>query len=60
MGATETAARRAERAREWSRPRLPLRKRGEVVVADGYGVSVRVQRGRLVITDGAGRDRRRR
>jgi CRISPR-associated endonuclease Cas1 len=53
-------AKRIERRRDWSLHASPQRKVGEIVVVDGFGVSVRVERSRLVITDGAGRNRRER
>jgi CRISPR-associated endonuclease Cas1 len=37
----------------------PLEVRGGVLVADGYGVRVRVERGRLVVSDGVGEHGRR-
>jgi CRISPR-associated endonuclease Cas1 len=49
--------RRLEQSRSWNRPSVPPRKRGEIVVVDGYGVRVRVERGRLLVEDGAGRGR---
>jgi CRISPR-associated endonuclease Cas1 len=52
--------RRVERRRDWSQPATPQRKDGEIVVVDGYGVSVRVTRGELRIDDGLGRNRRER
>jgi CRISPR-associated endonuclease Cas1 len=52
--------RRVERHRDWSLPRTPPRKQGEIVVVDGFGVTVKVARSRLVIADGAGRNRRER
>jgi CRISPR-associated endonuclease Cas1 len=56
-----TAQRRAERARDWNLPRTPPRKRGDIVVADGYGLQIRVNRGQLVMNDGiAGEGRRER
>jgi CRISPR-associated endonuclease Cas1 len=33
---------------------------GQTVVADGYGIQIRVKRGQLVVSDGVGRDRRER
>jgi hypothetical protein len=54
------AARRLERRRDWSLPATPQRKDGEIVVVDGYSVSVRVERSQLAIGDGAGRNRRER
>jgi CRISPR-associated endonuclease Cas1 len=39
--------------------RRPLR-RGNVCVADGYGIKIHVHRGQLVVEDGLGRNRRRR
>jgi CRISPR-associated endonuclease Cas1 len=51
-------SKRVERRRDWSLPATPQRKDGEIVVVDGYGVAVRVDRSQLVITDGAGRTRR--
>jgi CRISP-associated protein Cas1 len=59
MAAT-TSARKLEKRRDWDAPQRPLRPRGEVVVVDGFGVSVRVERGQLLISDGAGRERRQR
>ena len=56
MAAT-VSARTVERRRDWNQLGPPLRKRGEIVVVDGFGVSVRVDRGRLVVNDGAGRNR---
>jgi CRISPR-associated endonuclease Cas1 len=50
-------ARTGERRREWNQPPTPSRKRGAIVVVDGFGVRVRVERGRLVVDDGAGRNR---
>jgi CRISPR-associated endonuclease Cas1 len=52
--------RKTERAREWHQPNPPPRKHGETVVADGYGIQLRVHRGQLVVSDGVGRDRRER
>jgi CRISPR-associated endonuclease Cas1 len=49
-----------ERAREWTQPHILRRKDGEIVIADGYGINVRVNRGRLHVTDGIGRERRER
>ena len=60
MTATSNPTKRIERRRDWSLPPTPQRKQGEVVVVDGFGVSVRVERSRLVVTDGAGRNRRER
>jgi CRISPR-associated endonuclease Cas1 len=59
MAAT-TSARKLEKRRDWDAPQRPLRPRGKVIVADGFGVSVRVERGQLLITDGTGRERRQR
>jgi CRISPR-associated endonuclease Cas1 len=53
-------ARQTERAREWAQPRVPQRKDGAIVVADGYGINIRVSHGRLHVGDGVGRDRRER
>jgi CRISPR-associated endonuclease Cas1 len=58
MAARATA--RPEQARDYRQPPPPLRRRGEVCVAEGFGLSVTVQRGRLVVRDGSGRDRRER
>jgi CRISPR-associated endonuclease Cas1 len=58
--ANTVPANRIERRRDWSLPATPQRKDGEIVVVDGFGVSVRVERSRLVVTDGAGRNRRER
>jgi CRISPR-associated endonuclease Cas1 len=57
---TAVPTRSIERRRDWNLPSTPLRKRGEIVVVDGYGVSVRVERSQLVVVDGAGRSRRER
>jgi CRISPR-associated endonuclease Cas1 len=59
MAAT-SPARRIERRRDWSQPSTPPRKQGEIVIADGYGVTVRVERSQLQVVDGAGRNRRER
>jgi CRISPR-associated endonuclease Cas1 len=53
-------ARRREQARDRRLPKPPLRRRGEVCVAAGYGVRIRIDGGRLVVSDGIGRDRRER
>jgi CRISPR-associated endonuclease Cas1 len=58
MAARATA--RREQARDYRQPQPPLRRRGEVCVAEGFALSVTVERGRLVVRDGAGRDRRER
>ena len=36
----------------------PLQVRAGVLVVDGFGISLRVQRGRLCVEDGIGRQRR--
>jgi CRISPR-associated endonuclease Cas1 len=59
MAAT-TPPRQLERRRDWSLPRAPQRKQGEIVVVDGFGVTVKVERSQLVVVDGAGRSRRER
>jgi CRISPR-associated endonuclease Cas1 len=59
MAATDPA-RQTERRRDWQQPATAPRTRGELVVADGYGVQLRVQRRQLVVEDGIGRSRRRR
>jgi CRISPR-associated endonuclease Cas1 len=53
-------AKNRERSRDYQQPLPPLRRRGRVVVVDGYGVSLSIQRGRLVVRAGSGRDRRER
>jgi CRISPR-associated endonuclease Cas1 len=54
-------ASRIERRRDWTLPATPRRKDGEIVVADGYGLQIRINRGHLVINDGiAGEGRRER
>jgi hypothetical protein len=58
--ATLSRSRRSEKRREYGAKRPPLRRRGKVVVVNGFGVSLRVERGRLVVVDGAGRERRER
>jgi CRISPR-associated endonuclease Cas1 len=57
QGKATVRARTIERHRDWNQPRSPSRKRGAIVVVDGFGVRVRVERGRLVVEDGAGRNR---
>jgi CRISPR-associated endonuclease Cas1 len=57
---TAVPARSIERRRDWNLPGTPPRKQGEIVVVDGYGVSVRVSRSQLAVTDGAGSNRRER
>lgn len=49
--------RRTERARDWEYRAASPRTSGETVVVDGFGVSVRVNRSRLVVADGTGRAR---
>ena len=53
-----------DRAREVERDHssvpAQLRRRGSVTVVDGFGVVLQVERGRLVISDGVGRERRER
>jgi len=58
QGPRATALR--EQARDYRQPPAQLRKRGEVCVVTGYGVKVTVSRGRLVVSDGCGRERRER
>ena len=59
---TSTAAQRqpglVERARDYRQPPAPLRRRGQVCVVDGYGIRIAVERGRLLVSDGSGRERR--
>jgi CRISPR-associated endonuclease Cas1 len=59
MSATDPA-RQAERRRDWQQPTTMARTRGELVVADGYGIQLKVLRRQLVVEDGVGRSRRRR
>ena len=47
-----------ELARDHNTAPVQLRRRGKVLVVDGFGVSLRVEHGRLVVSDGAGRGRR--
>ena len=49
------AMRRAEQARDYRLGPAPLRRRGAVLVVDGYATSLRVERGRLVVRFGSGR-----
>jgi CRISPR-associated endonuclease Cas1 len=56
----QQGARRRERSREYGQPLPPLRRRGPVCVAEGFGLAVSVERGRLQVRDGSGRDRRER
>jgi CRISPR-associated endonuclease Cas1 len=53
-----TEARRRERRRSHQLAPAALRRKGRAVVVAGFGINVRVERGRLVIVDGAGRERR--
>jgi CRISPR-associated endonuclease Cas1 len=46
-----------EQARDYGQSPLPLRRRGNVCVVQGYGVRVAVDRGQLAVSDGAGRHR---
>jgi CRISPR/Cas system-associated endonuclease Cas1 len=57
---TTATARRQERRRDWNQPPTPLRTRGEILIADGFGITVSVERSQLVVRDGAGRHRRER
>jgi CRISPR-associated endonuclease Cas1 len=50
--AAAVPASRIERRRDWTLPATPQRKDGEIVVADGYGLQIRINRGHLVINDG--------
>jgi CRISPR-associated endonuclease Cas1 len=52
IAAPTIPAKRIEQRRDWNLPPTPQRKDGEVVIADGYGLTVRVNRGHLVINDG--------
>ena len=58
MTASET--RKREAARDHGTPPSVLRRRGTVLVVDGFGVSLRVERGRLIVSDGSGSERRER
>ncbi len=51
-------ARLVERAREYRQPPMQLRRRGQVCVVEGHGLRLAVERGQLIVTDGAGRGRR--
>ena len=53
-------ARRSEQHRDQSTAPARLRRRGTVLVVDGHGISLAVERGRLLVRDGAGRNRRER
>src|SRR5262245_17332114 len=57
---TNVTARRIERRLHCSPHPPPMRKQGDIVVADGYGLTLRVERSQLIVTDGAGRHRRER
>jgi CRISPR-associated endonuclease Cas1 len=60
--ASRSDSKRAELRNEYlarSRSAL-LRRKGEIVVVEGFGVRISVERGRLVIVDGSGRSRRER
>jgi CRISPR-associated endonuclease Cas1 len=54
-----TALRREEEP-NYRQPAAQQRRRGEVCVVQGYGIRIAVERGRLVVNDGFGRDRRQR
>lgn len=58
--ASKSNARRREQARDYQLPKPLLRRHGEVCVAAGYGVRIRIDRARLAVSDGIGRDRRER
>jgi CRISPR-associated protein Cas1 len=49
-----------EKVRDYRQPAAQQRRRGQVCVANGFGVKISVSRGRLVVHDGCGRDRRER
>jgi CRISPR-associated endonuclease Cas1 len=51
---------RHEQRRDYGTGQARLRKRGPVVVACGYSLSITVERGRLIVKDGAARQRRER
>jgi CRISPR-associated endonuclease Cas1 len=46
---------RREQTRDYRLGPLPMRRRGDVLVVDGYTTSLRVERGRLVVRSGSGR-----
>ena len=62
QGATRRGnqARRREQHRDHGIATAQLRRKGTVLVVDGHGVSVTVERGRLLVRDGAGRNRQER
>jgi CRISPR-associated endonuclease Cas1 len=49
------ADRHREQTRDYRLGPLPLRRRGDVLVIDGYATSLRVTRGRLAVRSGSGR-----
>lgn len=53
-------ARRLEQHRDHGRSTTKLRRKGTVLVVDGHGIALAVERGRLHVRDGAGRTRRER
>ena len=53
-------ARRSEQHRDHSTAPARLRRKGTVLVVDGHGIALAVERGRLLVRDGAGRNRRER
>jgi CRISPR-associated endonuclease Cas1 len=53
-------ARRSEQHRDHGIAPARLRRKGTVLVVDGHGISLAVERGRLHVRDGAGRNRRER
>src|SRR5262249_22353228 len=57
---TTPAPRKREQERDYRQPPPQLRKRGHVCVVDGFGTRVAVERGHLLIQEGAGRDRHKR
>ena len=46
-----------ERSRDYRQPQAQLRRRGDVCVVEGFGLRVGVERGQLLVSDGAGRQR---
>jgi CRISPR-associated endonuclease Cas1 len=59
MAAVSEGRRREQRRQHQAAP-AALRRKGKVVVVDGFGVSVRIDRGRLLVCDGSGRQHRER
>jgi CRISPR-associated endonuclease Cas1 len=54
------SARRSEQHRDYGNAAARLRRNGTVLVVDGHGITLAGERGRLLVRDGTGRNRRER